>query len=67
MRGKGIVGLNNSGEGDQYVRVNVYIPKNLNADEKKSIESLKDSDNFNASNQTKEEKGFFSKMKDVFG
>lgn len=67
MRGKGIVGLNNSGEGDQYVRVNVYIPKNLNADEKKSIESLKDSDSFNASNQTKEEKGFFSKMKDVFG
>jgi molecular chaperone DnaJ len=67
MRGKGIVGLNNSGEGDQYVRVNVYIPKNLNADEKNSIESLKDSDNFNTSNQTKEEKGFFSKMKDVFG
>ena len=67
MRGKGIVGLNNSGEGDQYVRVNVYIPKNLNADEKNLIESLKDSDNFNASNQTKEEKGFFSKMKDVFG
>ncbi len=67
MRGKGIIGLNNSGEGDQFVRVNVYMPKNLSADEKKAIESLKDSENFSASNQTKEEKGFFSKMKDVFG
>ncbi len=67
MRGKGIVGLNNSGEGDQYVRVNVYIPRELSDKEKKSIEGLKGAENFDASNQTKEEKGFFSKMKDVFG
>lgn len=67
MRGKGIIGLNNSGEGDQFVRVNVYMPKDLTSEEKKAIESLKDSENFDASNQTKEEKSFFSKMKDVFG
>ncbi len=67
MRGKGIIGLNNSGEGDQFVRVNVYMPKDLTEAEKKSIESLRDSKNFSASNQTKEEKSFFSKMKDVFG
>ena len=41
MRGKGIVGLNNSGEGDQYVRVNVYIPKDLNNAEKKSMRVIK--------------------------
>lgn len=67
MRGKGIVGLNNSGEGDQYVRINVYMPRNLSDKERKAVESLRDSENFDASNQTKEEKGFFSKMKDVFG
>tara|TARA_Y100001935_G_scaffold255672_1_gene271295 strand:- start:109685 stop:110860 length:1176 start_codon:yes stop_codon:yes gene_type:complete len=67
MRGKGIHGLNNSGEGDQYVRVNVYIPHSLTDNEKKAIESLKGNSNFDASNQTKEEKGFFSKMKDAFG
>lgn len=67
MRGKGIVGLNSSGEGDEFVRVNVYIPRELNEKEKKAIESLKEAENFDASNQTKEEKGFFSKMKDVFG
>ncbi len=67
MRGKGIFGLNNSGEGDQYVRVNVYIPKNLTDKERSAIESLQGNDNFATSNQTEEEKGFFSKMKDVFG
>lgn len=67
MRGKGIIGLNNSGEGDEFVRVNVYMPSTLSDTERKAIESLKDSPNFAASNQTKEEKGFFHKMKDVFG
>ena len=67
MRGKGIIGLNNSGEGDQYVRVNVYIPKNLTDKERSAIESLQGNENFATSNQTEEEKGFFSKMKDVFG
>lgn len=67
MRGRGIQGLNNSGEGDEYVRINVYIPKDLTDKERKAIESLKGAENFDSSNQTKEEKGFFSKMKDVFG
>ncbi len=67
MRGKGIEGLNNSGVGDQFVRVNVYVPKELTAKERKAIESLREAENFDASNQTKEEKSFFSKMKDVFG
>lgn len=67
MRGKGIIGLNNSGEGDQFVRVNVYIPRELSDEERKAIEALQGADNFDSSRQTKEEKGFFSKMKDVFG
>jgi molecular chaperone DnaJ len=67
MRGKGIIGLNGSGEGDQYVRLNVYIPKKLTEKERTAIESLQGNDNFATSNQTEEEKGFFSKMKDVFG
>jgi len=67
MRGKGIIGLNSSGEGDEFVRINVYMPRNLSDKERKSIEALRDSENFNAEHQTKEEKGFFSKMKDVFG
>lgn len=65
MGGKGIIGLNNSGTGDQLLRVNVYMPKTLSEKEKKSIESLKGSENFDPVNM-KKEKGFFSKMKDVF-
>ncbi|HKK25344.1 MAG TPA: molecular chaperone DnaJ, partial [Gracilimonas sp.] len=67
MRGRGIKGLNNSVEGDQYVRLNVYIPENLTGSEKEAIESLKGSENFDASNADDSGKNFFSKMKDMFG
>lgn len=67
MRGRGIKGLNNSGEGDQLIRVNVYIPRDLDPQEKKKVESFKDSEHFDIKNYNKEEKNFFSKIKDVFG
>lgn len=67
MRGRGIKGLNNSGEGDQYVRLNVYMPENLTEAEKEAMESFKDSENFDAANADGSEKNFFSKMKDMFG
>jgi len=62
MRERGIRGLRNSGTGDQYIRVNVYIPENLSQEEKEHIEALRDSE------KVKEDtgKGFFSKIKDVF-
>jgi molecular chaperone DnaJ len=65
MREKGIEGLHNSGTGDQYIRINVYIPKNLNSEEKKHIQALRGSDNFDPAHK-EEQKGFFSKIKDVF-
>lgn len=67
MRGKGIVGLNNTGTGDQLLRVNVYMPDKISAEERKALEKFRSSSNFDAVNMKKEEKGFFSKMKDVFG
>lgn len=67
MRGRGIKGLHNSGEGDQYVRVNVYMPRELSPEEEKAVESFRTSENFDASNMEHSEKSFFSKMKDVFG
>lgn len=66
LKEKGIHGLNRSGIGDQYVRVNVYIPQNLTAEERKSIELLKGKEHFEASNKEDDGKGFFSKIKDVF-
>lgn len=66
MSEKGIHGLNRSGIGDQYVRVNVYIPKDLSDEEREHVEALRGNEHFNASNKEDDGKGFFSKIKDVF-
>jgi len=66
MSEKGIHGLNRSGIGDQYVRVNVYIPKDLSDEEREHVEALRGNDHFKASNREDDGKGFFSKIKDVF-
>lgn len=66
MRGRGIQGLNNTGTGDQFIKVNVYIPKDLSKDELKHIEALRGQDHFDPENAKSREKGFFSKIKDVF-
>jgi len=66
MKGKGIHGLNNSGVGDEYIRVNVYMPHALSKEERSHIEALKGNENFAAENKNGTGKGFFSKIKDVF-
>lgn len=66
MKEKGIHGLNNSGVGDQYIRVNVYIPRDLSDEELNHIKALKGQEHFDASNKEDDGKGFFSKIKDVF-
>ena len=67
MEGKGINGLNNSGSGDQFIRVNVFMPKDLSSEERKHIEALRGNENFDPANKDDSGKGFFSKIKDVFG
>ena len=66
LKEKGIHGLRRSGVGDQYVRVNVYMPQNLTDEEQGHIEALRGNKHFQASNKNGEGKGFFSKIKDVF-
>lgn len=67
MKEKGIIGLHNNGTGDQYIRIGVYIPKELSKEERDHVEALKNGGHFHASNAENREKGFFSKIKDVFG
>ncbi len=66
MKERGIQGLNNRGTGDQYIRVNVYIPDDLNSSERKHVEALRENPNFDPSRQEDTGRGFFSKIKDVF-
>ena len=47
MRGKGILHLHEHGKGDQLVRILVWTPKKLSADEKALLKKLQDAKNFN--------------------
>ena len=66
MKERGIPNLHGAGRGDQYIRINVFIPKELSAEERKKIEAINGSTNFDPANKKENKKGFFSKIKDVF-
>ena len=66
LRGKGIPDVNGYGSGDLKVYVQVWIPKKLDKEEKKVIESLKSSSNFKA-NPEKSDRSFFDRIKKMFG
>ncbi len=65
LRGKGIPDVNGYGRGDLLVRVHIWIPKKLNSDEKKMLESLQNSPGF-LEGPSASDKSFFEKMKDMF-
>ena len=65
LRGKGLPIMNGYGRGDLLVSLNVWIPKNLTKEEKEMLEKLKSHPNFQP-NPTKQERGFFDKMKEMF-
>ena len=64
LRGKGLPVLNGYGRGDIVVNISVYIPETLSKDEKKCIESFKNSDNFRPSESIKEQ--LFKKFRNFF-
>ncbi len=65
LRGKGIPDVNGYGKGDLLVRVHVWIPRRLSQDEKKTLEKLLNSPNFQ-DGPSSSDKTFFEKMKDMF-
>lgn len=66
LKGKGLPSVNQYGNGDLLVNINVWIPKSLSKDEQKAIEKLKDAENFKP-NPTATEKRFFERMREFFG
>ncbi len=81
LKGKGVPVLNGYGRGDQYVRVFVEVPKNLNSKQKSALKAFAQAmgdTSFKAAvepqvqaeqvaeDHRKEDKGFFGKMKDAF-
>jgi len=65
LKGKGLPSINAYGRGDQLIIVNIYTPHKLSSEEKKILEQLKSSKNFEPS-ADKKDRTFFDKMKDIF-
>lgn len=67
IAGKGIGHLKGGGTGDQYVRVNVFVPKDLSGKEKEQLKELRKSPNITpVPGDHENEKSIFEKAKDLF-
>lgn len=64
LKGKGLPDINGYGKGDILIRIDVFIPKDLNKEEKVAFEKFKKSDTFEPNKKDKE--GFFARMKQMF-
>ena len=63
LKGSGIPKLGGKGRGDQYVKVNIEVPRNLTREQKdllRKFEEVVDDEHY------EEKKGFFAKVKDLF-
>ncbi|HIU42953.1 MAG TPA: molecular chaperone DnaJ [Candidatus Ventrousia excrementavium] len=63
LKGSGVPNPSGRGRGDQYVKVNIEIPRNLSSEQK---EILRNFDSAVGESQYQEQKGFFAKLKDLF-
>lgn len=65
LKGKGLPSVNAYGSGDLLINVNVWIPKELNKEERDIMEKLQNAENF-APKPTESEKRFFDRMREYF-
>lgn len=64
LKGKGIPYLRGNGRGDQYVKVEIDVPKKLNEKQKALLREFAD---ISGDDVHEQRKGFFDKMKDALG
>lgn len=64
LRGKGLPSVNRYGTGDLLINIGVYIPENLNKEEKALIEKLENSNNVKPNASAS--KDFFSRFRNMF-
>lgn len=66
LRGKGLPVVQGYGQGigDLVVNISVYVPKTLSHEEKKALETFRESDNFKGDKQTKD--SIFNRFKNYF-
>lgn len=66
LKGKGLPEVNSYAKGDLLVSINVWVPKELNREEKKILEKLATSDSFTP-RPDKSDRSIFERMKGYFG
>ena len=64
LRSKGLPSPNGYGNGDMLINIMVYVPEHLNNDERRAIESLRDSENIKPSESTKQR--LFDRLRHFF-
>lgn len=64
LRGKGLPSVNRYGTGDLLINIGVYIPENLDKDEKALMEKLSDSKNVKPNSAASRD--FFSRFRNMF-
>ncbi|MBQ7042581.1 MAG: molecular chaperone DnaJ [Muribaculaceae bacterium] len=64
LRGKGLPSTEGYGTGDELINIMVYIPENLNSEEKAIFERLQTSENIKPNENTKNR--IFSKLRHIF-
>jgi molecular chaperone DnaJ len=65
LKGKGIKDIDGYGRGDQLIHVNIWVPKQVSAEERDALEALRSSPNFEPKPE-KGEKGFFERIREFF-
>lgn len=64
LKGKGIRHLNGKGQGDQYVKVNIEVPKKLSKEQRTALETF---DGNLTDKNYEQRKSFSDRLKDLFG
>ncbi|MCL2057350.1 MAG: molecular chaperone DnaJ [Oscillospiraceae bacterium] len=64
LRNKGVPYINGRGRGEQYVRISLEVPKNLNSRQKDALKNL---DSLMTDKNYEKRKGFFDRIKDAMG
>jgi molecular chaperone DnaJ len=65
LKNKGLPSTDGYGTGDELINILVYVPENLTASERKTLESLQDSEHFRPTEAAR--KSIFSKIRHLFG
>lgn len=66
LKGKGLPDVHGRGHGDLLVHLAVWTPSELSKEERAALEALRSSPGFQP-NPTSKDRGFFEKVKDMFG